>query len=206
MDQSEIFGDGTPGNVNSIYGQLHKSLFLIWPFLADGVSWDPQNIPESKIKIEFIDATYKTLKKSVEYMTNQYDNGGAFDINENVHVDHHNLGTIVDSEVDSTFRIYLTTDGGIYYTISDKDPGTKDDHFKRAGLISDIMFAPGGGYNTTQFYGADKIAGFDQYVAGAQDNGTFYSPRNQDASDTTNYFHPIGGDGFEVIAHFTDSD
>ena len=206
MDQSEIFGDGTPGNVNSIYGQLHKSLFLIWPFLADGVSWDPQNIPESKIKIEFIDATYKTLKKSVEYMTNQYDNGGAFDINENVHVDHHNLGTIVDSEVDSTFRIYLTTDGGIYYTISDKDPGTKDDHFKRAGLISDIMFAPGGGYNTTQFYGADKIAGFDQYVAGAQDNGTFYSPRNQDASDTTNYFHPIGGDGFEVIAHFTDPD
>ena len=206
MNQPEIIGDGTPGNINSVYGQLHKSLFLIWPFLADGVSWDPQNIPESKIKIEFIDATYKTLKKSVEYMTNQYDNGGAFDINENVHVDHHNLGTIIDSEVDSTFRIYLTTDGGIYYTISDKDPGAKDDHFKRAGLISDFMWAPAGGYNTTQFYGADKIAGFDQYIAGAQDNGTFFSPRNQDASDTTNYFHPIGGDGFEVIAHFTDPD
>ena len=206
MNQSEIIGDGTPGNVNSVYGQLHKSLFLIWPFLADGVSWDPENIPESQIKIEFIDATYKTLKKSVDYMTNQYDNGGDFDINENVHVDHHNLGTIVDSEVDSTFRIYLTTDGGIYYTISDKDPGSKDDHFHRAGLISDIMFAPGGGYNTTQFYGADKVAGFDQYIAGAQDNGTFFSPRNQDASDTTNYFHPIGGDGFEVIAHFTDPD
>ena len=206
MNQSEIIGDGSAGNTNSVYGQLHKSLFLIWPFLADGVTWDSQNIPESKIKIEFIDATYKTLKKSVEYMTNQYDNGGAFDINENVHVDHHNLGTIIDSEVDSTFRIYLTTDGGIYYTISDKDPGVEDDHFKRAGLISDIMFAPAGGYNTTQFYGADKIAGFDQYIAGAQDNGTFYSPRNQDASDTTNYFHPIGGDGFEVIAHFTDPD
>ena len=206
MNQSEIIGDGSAGNTNSVYGQLHKSLFLIWPFLADGVTWDSQNIPESKIKIEFIDATYKTLKKSVEYMTNQYDNGGAFDINENVHVDHHNLGTIIDSEVDSTFRIYLTTDGGIYYTISDKDPGVEDDHFKRAGLISDIMFAPAGGYNTTQFYGADKIAGFDQYIAGAQDNGTFFSPRNQDASDTTNYFHPIGGDGFEVIAHFTDPD
>jgi hypothetical protein len=206
MNQSEIIGDGSAGNINSVYGQLHKSLFLIWPFLADDVTWDPQNIPESKIKIEFIDATYKTLKKSVEYMTNQYDNGGAFDINENVHVDHHNLGTIIDSEVDRTFRIYLTTDGGIYYTISDKDPGAEDDHFKRAGLISDIMFAPAGGYNTTQFYGADKIAGFDQYIAGAQDNGTFYSPRNQDASDTTNYFHPIGGDGFEVIAHFTDPD
>ena len=139
-------------------------------------------------------------------MTNQYDNGGAHDINENVHVDHHNLGTIVDSEVDSTFKIYLTTDGGIYYTISDKDPGVKDDHFHRAGVISDIMFGPGGGYNTTQFYGADKVAGFDQYIAGAQDNGTFVSPRDENASLTTNYAHPIGGDGFEVIAHFTDPD
>ena len=206
MNQADIIGDGTPGNTLSVYGQLHKSLFLIWPYLADGVSWDSENIPESTIKIEVVDANYKTLKKSVEYMTNQYDNGGAFDINENVHVDHHNLGTIVDSEVDSTFKIYLTTDGGIYYTISDKDPGVEDDHFHRAGVISDIMFGPGGGYNTTQFYGADKVAGFDQYIAGAQDNGTFVSPRDENASLTTNYAHPIGGDGFEVIAHFTDPD
>ena len=206
MNQADIIGDGTPGNTLSVYGQLHKSLFLIWPYLADGVSWDSENIPESTIKIEVVDANYKTLKKSVEYMTNQYDNGGAFDINENVHVDHHNLGTIVDSEVDSTFKIYLTTDGGIYYTISDKDPGVQDDHFHRAGVISDIMFGPGGGYNTTQFYGADKVAGFDQYIAGAQDNGTFVSPRDENASLTTNYAHPIGGDGFEVIAHFTDPD
>ena len=206
MNQADIIGDGTPGNTLSVYGQLHKSLFLIWPYLADGVSWDSENIPESTIKIEVVDANYKTLKKSVEYMTNQYDNGGAHDINENVHVDHHNLGTIVDSEVDSTFKIYLTTDGGIYYTISDKDPGVEDDHFHRAGVISDIMFGPGGGYNTTQFYGADKVAGFDQYIAGAQDNGTFVSPRDENASLTTNYAHPIGGDGFEVIAHFTDPD
>ena len=45
MNQSEIIGDGSPGNVSSLYGQLHKSLFLIWPFLADGISWDSQNIP-----------------------------------------------------------------------------------------------------------------------------------------------------------------
>lgn len=206
MSQAAINGNGGPGNPESLYGQLHKSLFLIWPYLADGISWDPENIPESSIKIQLVDAEYKTLKKSVQYMTNQYDNGGANDINENVHVDHHNLGTIVDSEVDSTFILYLTTDGGIYYTISDKDPGVMDDQFYRAGITSDIMFGPAGGYNTTQFYGADKVAGFDQYIAGAQDNGTFYSPREENASLITNYFHPIGGDGFEVIAHFTDSD
>ena len=202
MNQAEIKGDGNPGNASSVYGQLHKSLFLIWPYLATGVSWDPNNLPASSIKIEFIDATYKTLKKKVEYMTNQYDNGGNHDINQNVHVDHHNLGTIVDS--DSTFRIYLTTDGGIYYTNSGTDPGAKDDDFKRAGLISDAMFEPAGGYNTTQFYGADKFHGSEQYIAGAQDNGTFVSPVDEDASKTTNYAHPIGGDGFEVVAHFTD--
>ena len=53
-------------------------------------------------------------------MTNQYDNGGQDNINPNVHVDHHNLGTIKDSEADSTFRIYLATDGGVYYTKSGK--------------------------------------------------------------------------------------
>ena len=96
-------------------------------------------------------------------MTNYY---GTNDINQNVHVDHHHLGTITDSEVDSTFKIYLTTDGGVYYTISDKDPGVKDDQFLRAGAVSDSWFFPGGGgYNTTQFYGADKVAGFDQYMA-----------------------------------------
>ena len=210
MSQSEIRGDGNPGNASSLYGQLHKTLYLVWPYLAQGVSWDPDNLPESSLKIEFIDADFKTLKKKREFITNQYDNpgydDGADDINQNVHVDHHNIGTIIDSEIDSTFRIYLTTDGGVYYSIADKDPGVQDDQFYRAGVISDEMFGPGGGYNTTQFYGADKVFGHDQYIAGAQDNGTFYSPRDEDASLTTNYIHPIGGDGFEVIAHYEDKD
>ena len=167
MKQMEIRGDGTPGNAASQYGQLHKSLFLIWPYLTQGVSWNPTSLPESTIKIEFIDATYKTLKKNVEYMTNQYDNGGLDNINPNVHVDHHNLGTIKDSEVDSTFRIYLATDGGVYYTKSGKDPGARDDEFKRAGVVSDNKWLSAGGYNTTQFYGADKVTGKDQYIAGA---------------------------------------
>ena len=204
MKQMEIRGDGTPGNSASQYGQLYKSLFLIWPYLAEGVSWNPTSLPESTIKIEFVDATYKTLKKNVEYMTNQYDNGGQDNINPNVHVDHHNLGTIKDSEADSTFRIYLATDGGVYYTKSGKDPGARDDEFKRAGVVSDDKWLPAGGYNTTQFYGADKVTGKEQYIAGAQDNGTFISPSGENASKTTNYAHVIGGDGFEVIAHYND--
>ena len=184
------------------WGQIYKSLFLIWPYLSDNVSWDPNNLPNSSIKIESFAATYKTLKKNVQYMTDYYDNGGAESINQNVHVDHHNLGTIIDS--DSTFRIYLGTDGGIFYTNSSMDPGVVDNDFKVSGKSSNNWYQPAGGYNTTQFYGADKVVGYDQYFGGSQDNGTFLSPRNQIADETTTWSFEIGGDGFEAIAHHTD--
>ena len=184
------------------WGQIYKSLFLIWPYLSDNVSWDPNNLPISSIKIESVAATYKTLKKNVQYMTDYYDNGGAESINQNVHVDHHNLGTIIDS--DSTFRIYLGTDGGIFYTNSSMDPGVVDNDFKVSGKSSNNWYQPAGGYNTTQFYGADKVVGYDQYFGGSQDNGTFLSPRNQIADETTTWSFEIGGDGFEAIAHHTD--
>ena len=96
------------------WGQVYKSLFLIWPYLSSNASWNPENLPTSSIKIESVAASYKALKKKVEYMTDYYDNGGDATINQNVHVDHHNLGSIIDS--DSTFRLYLGTDGGIFYT------------------------------------------------------------------------------------------
>ena len=167
------------------WGQIYKSLFLIWPYLSDNISWDPNNLPISSIKIESVAATYKTLKKNVQYMTDYYDNGGAESINQNVHVDHHNLGTIIDS--DSTFRIYLGTDGGIFYTNSSMDPGVVDNDFKVSGKSSNNWYQPAGGYNTTQFYGADKVVGYDQYFGGSQDNGTFLSPRNQIADETTTW-------------------
>ena len=184
------------------WGQIYKSLFLIWPYLSNNVSWDPNNLPNSSIKIESVAATYKTLKKNVQYMTDYYDNGGAESINQNVHVDHHNLGTIIDS--DNTFRIYLGTDGGIFYTNSSMDPGVVDNDFKVSGKTSNNWYQPAGGYNTTQFYGADKVVGYDQYFGGSQDNGTFLSPRNLIADETTTWSFEIGGDGFEAIAHHTD--
>ena len=184
------------------WGQIYKSLFLIWPYLTSNVSWNPDNLPNASIKIESVSTSYKTLKKEVQFMTDFYDNGGLESINQNVHVDHHNLGTIVDS--DSTFRIYLGTDGGIYYTNSSRDPGIIDNDFKVSGQSSNDWYQPAGGYNTTQFYGADKVIGYDQYFGGSQDNGTFLSPRNKSADKETNWSFEIGGDGFEAIAHYTD--
>jgi hypothetical protein len=59
-------------------------------------------------------------------------------------------------------------------------------------------------YNTSQFYGADKKPGADEYFGGMQDNGTWRSPSGQQASKTTNYQFSIGGDGFEVVWHKLD--
>ena len=65
-------------------------------------------------------------------------------------------------------------DGGVDVSVSNSDPGTTNGDF----TTSDI------GYNTTQFYGADKVKGYHQYIAGAQDNGTWLSNRSEDASSS----------------------
>ncbi len=206
MQQSDINGDGTPENASSTYGQLYKSMYLIWPHLQAGKFWSDVGVPEASIKIESIAADYSTLKKSEQLVTNYYGNGGDATVNRNVHVDHHKFGSIIDSEADSTFRVYLTTDGGVYNTVSGKDPGSNGD-FKQAGVTNNsTWFTPAGGYNTTTFYGADKITGVDSYIGGAQDNGTFASLDDPNSSATTNYNYLLGGDGFEVVAHFTDPD
>ena len=60
----------------------------------------------------------------------------------------------------------------------------------------------GRGYSTTQFYGVAKRPGFDQYIAGAQDNGTWISPG--DGSQHHDWSKVAGGDGFEAVWHSED--
>ena len=138
----------------------------------------------------------KTKKKTIKWLTDGYGDapGGDKNINSNVHVDHHFLGTIIDDENAGTFRILHGSDGGVAVSISGTDPGINNGEFT----------AFRNGYNTSQFYGADKVKGFHQYLGGLQDNGTWLSPQNEDASASTSYNFEIGGDGFEVIAHWDD--
>ena len=111
-----------------------------------------------------------------------------------VHPDQQFIDVIDDGG--GNFRLLVGNDGGIDVSVSNSDPGTTNGDF----TTSDI------GYNTTQFYGADKVKGHSQYIGGAQDNGTWVSNRSEDASSTSDYSFGIGGDGFEVIAHWTDPD
>ena len=111
-----------------------------------------------------------------------------------VHPDQQFIDVIDDGG--GNFRLLVGNDGGVDVSVSSSDPGTTNGDF----TTSDI------GYNTTQFYGADKVKGYHQYIAGAQDNGTWLSDRSEDASSSSDYSFELGGDGFEVIAHWTDPD
>jgi hypothetical protein len=100
---------------------------------------------------------------------------------------------IVTSESNQEFKIVLGNDGGVYVSDAATNPGIADGSWTWAGAD----------YNTAQFYGADKIAVEERYLGGTQDNGTWISPHNKVASISSDYEELIGGDGFEVVAHYT---
>ncbi|MTI20898.1 T9SS type A sorting domain-containing protein, partial [Fulvivirga sp. RKSG066] len=130
---------------------------------------------------------------------NDYDGTNAFEFGTSpvgVHPDQHFLTAIKTNEAEEEFKIIVGNDGGVYLSNSSKTPGVNNGDWTWSGA----------GYNTTQFYGADKLAGEEEYLGGAQDNGTWVSPDNEKASETSNFIFSLGGDGFEVVAHYTNPD
>lgn len=110
-------------------------------------------------------------------------------INDEVHVDQHGLFTILGSNQE--FKILLANDGGVYSTSMKQDSGATEGDWSNAV----------GGKNSTQFYGAAKQNGANNYLAGAQDNGCWAS-LNNNSDKNKNYTDVFGGDGFEVIWHY----
>ncbi|KXX68859.1 T9SS type A sorting domain-containing protein [Flammeovirga sp. SJP92] len=109
---------------------------------------------------------------------------------EGFHPDHHSL-VPVKTSVDE-FYIINTSDGGVFYSNTDTNPGEKHGDWTFAGF----------GYNTTQLYSVDKKTGANQYVGGSQDNGTWIS--FSDPRKTSNYKMFLGGDGFDAVWHSED--
>jgi photosystem II stability/assembly factor-like uncharacterized protein len=116
-----------------------------------------------------------------------YDNSK---INTGVHVDQHGLFSILGSNKDE-FRILLANDGGVFSTTMKEDTGAIQGDWSTAV----------GGKNSTQFYGAAKQNGMDNYLAGAQDNGSWISLEGNSTKDKT-YTKAFGGDGFEALWHY----
>ncbi|MCX8491791.1 MAG: T9SS type A sorting domain-containing protein [Cyclobacteriaceae bacterium] len=197
---SADYNSATPlFTANSTGGHETQLAYGIFPALPPGRTWTPNALPNSIFKIEYTglskqNATTVTVsdsrsqydRKNVQSQVNQAAGG--------IHADNHFSAAIITSVQNKTYKILLTTDGGTFVSKNSTTPGIID---------GDWTFT-GNGFNTSQFYGADKKPGADEYIGGLQDNGTRISTVGESASKTTNYQYAIGGDGFEVLWHSID--
>ncbi|MCK6618400.1 MAG: T9SS type A sorting domain-containing protein [Cyclobacteriaceae bacterium] len=174
-------------------GQVFNMMYNIWPYLAEGKSW-PGDVVESQLGFLFTSVpklNASTITVSDAY--NQFDGKNRFQtFGIDMHPDQHNIVLIPMSG--STYKILVANDGGLFISNTSASPGIAQGNWTMAGNM----------YNTSQFYGADKRPGKDEYFGGMQDNGTWKSPANTVASATTNYVFNLGGDGFEVLWHSLD--
>jgi len=175
-------------------GVINKMLYAFWGELLAGASWDPNNIPASTVRINY--GAKITKYANFTPITDGYNAYGSYTPKpQYVHVDQHSINVIPVDESTNSFWIVNGNDGGISYST--------DGGLTWAGnAANNNVF--NGGYITTQFYGADKKPGGNEYIGGTQDNGTWISPKGTDATINSIYTRPIGGDGFDVIWNYGD--
>lgn len=173
--------EGSPAQGNLVTGQgWYDNIITAHPF--DETIFYVGGIVMHKVQID----------ENLNYTFQPIAAGYGGELNNYVHVDQHGLICLKNEEGD--FRLILTNDGGVYYTDYLPDPGTTLNDWSTAAT----------GLNCTQFYGADKRNGSDDYIAGAQDNGTWISFTEDGADKKTQYQAIIGGDGFESLWNYDD--
>lgn len=174
-------------------GHEAGTAYTFFPALAPGETWNESALPVSKLTIK-----RNTVQKLSGTTVTVADGRGDFDdkntvnqvdLNLGVHPDHHFIVPLITSQVAKTFRLLIGNDGGVFVSKSSTSAGTSQGDWTFKGF----------GLNTSQFYGADKRPGKEQYIGGMQDNGTRVSKSDIEADNTTAYDFAIGGDGFEVI-------
>jgi len=180
-------------------GRSYKLIYFLWPNLAEGGEWMPQNLPESKIIIDY--GYPDLLKGQVTNVSDSYNSfSGRNTYNQaqgkgkkaipGFHPDHHALVMVpIDANINK-FWIVNGNDGGLGIS---KNNGREFTQIKS-------------GYNTTQFYGVSKRPFRNQYIGGMQDNGTWQSESGTDASLESDYVFRVGGDGFETVWNSEDPD
>lgn len=164
-------------------GNEAKQMYFFWPVLADGGTWPPISPGTFKIEVD----TLQKFNATTSFITDGRNEYGDPDKNDNLHVDHHNL--VMIPMTSTTFKILNANDGGIFTSNTSANPG----------LTDNTWTSTNNGYNTSQFYGADKKPGANEYFGGMQDNGSWQSPVGEVASSTSIFKEQIGGDGFEAL-------
>ncbi len=188
-------------NMTSNGGHSYKQLYFMWPSLATGFTFDAANMPVASIVIhrsELQTRNRVTLPFSDsrgQYAGVNASNQTFGETNQkDLHPDHHNLVAIPVDDDAKTFKLLNSNDGGVFISNVATAPGIND---------GDWTFS-GKGYNTSQFYGADKKPGKLEFIGGMQDNGSWRSPNAQEATKTSSYTRQVTGDGFEAVWHYGD--
>ena len=190
------YNQTTPdANITVNGGHVYKNLYFTWATLTAGVTWEPDNLPESKIVVNYGSMQLHNGERAC--IADAYGNwGGANRYNQSagfgeefipgLHPDHHNITVIPLGE--GNFKIINANDGGLAIS---NDNGN-------------IFTQLPDNYITTQFYGVAKSPEANEYFGGMQDNGTWQSHSGEDASNISRYLFRTGGDGFECLWHAED--
>lgn len=185
-------------------GHVYNQMYFFWPVLRDGYDWEPESLLQDTIFIDF--DLVNMVKRSGEMspVSDAYGDyveelNAAYAQNStrfSFHPDHHNLIMVPVDIKNETFKILNSNDGGVYVSNTSNMPGVND---------GDWTFT-GNGYNTSQFYSVAKKPGEEVYIGGLQDNGTWKSPDGEEPDGNTEYSSVWGGDGFDVLWHYLDTD
>ncbi|MCU0419129.1 MAG: T9SS type A sorting domain-containing protein [Cyclobacteriaceae bacterium] len=175
-------------------GHTRNRMYFFWPVLSAGATWNETNLPTSELRIvvtERPEVSATTITVADVY--GEYDRKNEFvTFGTDFHPDQHNIVMIPMSG--STYKMLVANDGGLFVSNTSATPGINAGDWEMRGNT----------FNTTQFYGADKRPGRQEYFGGTQDNGTWYSRDSENANRASSYVFAIGGDGFEVIWHNLD--
>jgi hypothetical protein len=188
------YNPGAPNpSIATAGGQEFQEMYFFWP-VGSSTTWDPNTLPLSNLQIVYQQINkYSSTVSSVADVYSEYDKKNNYNF---VHPDQHNIYPIKINEGAQTYQLLMANDGGIYISSVSTSPGTTQGEWAKVS----------NGYNTSQFYGADKKPGAQEYFGGMQDNASYFTPSGTVASATTSYSTNVqlSGDGFEAIWHSQD--
>ena len=188
---------GSPNSEVISQGRSYKLNYFFWQELVEGVEWNADQLPESKLIVDYegiFEQTAEINNVSDAYQeysgNNSYGQSGALgkQVVPGLHPDHHVLEIIAINDQENDFWILNSNDGGVALS---KDKG-------------ETFHQISNNYLTTQFYCVAKQPGKNSYIGGMQDNGTWQSDLENDANSLSKYYFRISGDGFDVLWHSSD--
>ncbi|MEM6298238.1 MAG: T9SS type A sorting domain-containing protein [Bacteroidota bacterium] len=157
-------------------------MYFFWPVGTTGNTWDPDNLPDSKLSLLFGQVGFQGADfREITDAYRRYPNAVGNNLNQ-IHPDHHYLTTVVLDEAAEEYRLITTNDGGVGYSDDEGITFREVDN----------------GYNTSQFYGVSRHPSENIYVGGTQDNGSWLS-QSSDPIAASRYRAVQGGDGFEAL-------